>query len=78
MCLVRDDGRWSLHGPDGEIEVDGFGFLGWIRARDVAGAQAAAAAAVTALTGRAVTGWDRDAWSRSVYGESTWYADLAD
>ncbi|GGL57117.1 hypothetical protein GCM10014719_68160 [Planomonospora parontospora subsp. antibiotica] len=78
VCLRRCDGRWSLHGPDGEIEVEGFGVFGTIAARDQAQAHAAAAAAaVTALTGRTVTGWDRDAWSRSVYGESSWYACLS-
>ncbi|MFB4276910.1 hypothetical protein ACBJ59_16575 [Nonomuraea sp. MTCD27] len=39
------------------IEVDGFGFLGTIAARNVRGAQAAAAAAVEDLAGRTVTGW---------------------
>ncbi|MFD8526377.1 hypothetical protein ACFV0L_03090 [Streptosporangium canum] len=76
VCLARIDGRWILQGPDGDIEVEGFGFFGTIRARDQAEAQAAAAATVLALTGRTVTGWDRDAWSRSIYGESTWYACL--
>ncbi|GGL01418.1 hypothetical protein Ppa06_70180 [Planomonospora parontospora subsp. parontospora] len=76
VCLRRCDGRWSLHGPDWEIEVEGFGVFGTIAARDQAQAHAAAAA-VAALTGRAVTGWDRDAWSRSVYGESSWYACLS-
>jgi hypothetical protein len=77
VCLWRDEGRWGLTGPDGEIEVAGLGMFGWITARDTKGAQAAAAEAITALTGRAVTGWDRDEWSRSVYGPSSWYACLA-
>ncbi|MFE3454954.1 hypothetical protein ACFXJ8_39130 [Nonomuraea sp. NPDC059194] len=78
VCLVRVDGQWHLYGPDGEINVDGFGLFGHIRAADQHGAQQAAADAVTALTGRQVTSWDRDAWSRSIYGESSWYACLAD
>ncbi|MGP4102462.1 hypothetical protein [Nonomuraea sp. KM90] len=45
------------------IEVDGFGFLGTIAARNVRGAQAAA---VEDLTGRTVTGWEPDVSSRSV------------
>ncbi|MFB4285230.1 hypothetical protein ACBJ59_58915 [Nonomuraea sp. MTCD27] len=48
------------------IEVDGFGFLGTIAARNVRGAQAATAAAVEDLTGRTVTGWEPDVSSRSV------------
>ncbi|MEU0484152.1 hypothetical protein ABZ260_33845 [Streptosporangium sp. NPDC006013] len=79
VCLARVDGRWHLYGPDGDLHVPQFGLFGeGIAARDQAAAQEAAAAVVTTLTGRAVTGWDRDAWSRSIYGESTWYACLAD
>jgi hypothetical protein len=73
LCLWREDGEWSLQGPDGVIEVEGFGCFGHIKARDVAGAKAAAAAAIEDLTGRTVTGWDPDASSRSIHGEFSWY-----
>jgi hypothetical protein len=55
------------------IDVDGFGFMVHIKARDVAGAKAAAAAAIEALTGCTVTGWAPDVSSRSIHGESSWY-----
>jgi hypothetical protein len=32
--LWREDGEWSLQGPDGVIEVHGFGFLATITARN--------------------------------------------
>ncbi|MGP3920543.1 hypothetical protein [Nonomuraea sp. 10N515B] len=73
LCLWREDGEWSLQGPDGVIEVEGFGFVGHIKARDVAGAKAAAAATIEDLTGRTVTGWDPDVSSRSIHGEFSWY-----
>ncbi|MEQ4725012.1 recombinase family protein [Nonomuraea sp. B19D2] len=78
VCLARADGQWHLYGPDGEIDVDGFGFAGAIGPKNEKWAKEAASDAVAALTGRAVTGWDRDAWSRSIYGESTWYACLSE
>jgi hypothetical protein len=78
VCLWRDEGRWGLSGPDGDIHVPEFGLFGNdLLASDTTGAQEAAAAAVHALTGRVVTGWDRDEWSRSVYGPSSWHACLA-
>ncbi|WP_431903753.1 hypothetical protein [Nonomuraea sp. bgisy101] len=43
----RSDGQWHLYGPDGEIDIDGFGLFGHIRAADQTDAQQAAAAAVT-------------------------------
>lgn len=50
VCLWRDEGRWGLTGPDGDIEVAGFGLFGnSLRPGDTKGAQAAAA---DALTGR--------------------------
>jgi hypothetical protein len=55
------------------VDVDGFGFMAHIKARDVAGAKAAAAAAIEELTGRTVTGWDPDVSSRSMHDESSWY-----
>ncbi|MFC4117369.1 hypothetical protein [Nonomuraea zeae] len=73
LCLWREDGEWSLQGPDGVIEVYGFGFLGTITARNVTGAKAAAATAVEELTGRTVTGWDQDESSRSIHGTSSWF-----
>ncbi|MEV1005225.1 hypothetical protein [Nonomuraea sp. NPDC050202] len=73
LCLWREDGEWCLQGPDGVIEVDGFGRDGTIAARNVAGAKAAAAAAIEELTGRPVTGWDQDESSRSIHGTSSWY-----
>ncbi|MER6002568.1 hypothetical protein ABT120_28615 [Nonomuraea angiospora] len=73
LCRWREDGEWSLQGPDGVIEVEGFGFLGTIVARNVRGAQAAAAAAVEELTGRTVTGWGPDVSSRSIHGGFSWY-----
>ncbi|MFB4274580.1 hypothetical protein ACBJ59_04735 [Nonomuraea sp. MTCD27] len=36
LRLWREDGEWSLQGPDGVIEVDGFGFLSTIAARPCA------------------------------------------
>jgi hypothetical protein len=61
LCLEREDGEWSLQGPDGVIEVHGFGFLGTITARNVT----AAAPAVEELTGRTVTDREPDESSRS-------------
>jgi hypothetical protein len=72
IALVRVDGRWTLYGPDGEIEVPGLGFFGWIAARDRTAAQEAAAEALAELTGRTVTAWSPDEVSRSVYGQSSW------
>ncbi|MER5323011.1 hypothetical protein [Streptosporangium roseum] len=69
VCLARIDGQWFLQCPDSEIEVEGFGFFGTIRAYDQADAQAAA---VLVLTGRTVTGWDRDAWSRHLGVQPRW------
>ncbi|MFE3454968.1 recombinase family protein [Nonomuraea sp. NPDC059194] len=79
VCLARVDGQWHLHGPDGEIEVEGFGFFGHIPAKNEKQAKEAAADTVAALTGQKVTSWDPDAVSRFIrHGESTWYACLSE
>lgn len=53
VCLWRDEGRWGLTGPNGDLEGPEFGLFGHgLAARDTKGAQAAAAAAKLIPPGR--------------------------